>query len=191
MSHMTYRRRAAAAALFAVVVAVVGCTAGPAVSPSAATPGASAPASVVPSAASSGDTIGGTCPVTDIVASAGGWEAAAGSRGAEVTVENRGSAACTLPKGPLVAILDRTANILLASPASGTGTGPTLEPSGKTGFTILFSNWCDMSVAPPLTVVLRVGSGAVEITGLSLTATDLPPCNGPGQPANLTTTTWT
>ena len=49
------------------------------------------------------------------------------------------------------------------------GPAPALaRPAAKTGFTILFSNWCDMSVAPPLTVVLRVGTGAVEITGLAL-----------------------
>ena len=183
---MTHRMRPAAAILVALLT-LAGCSAG-AVGPSA-TPGG--PASVAPSSAPSISNAGGTCAVTDIVASAPRWEAAAGSRGAEVTVENRGGAACTLPEAPLVAILDRTANILLASPAGGTGTGPTLEPAGRTGFTILFSNWCDMSVAPPLTVVLRIGTGAVEITGLALKAQDLPPCNGPGQPANLTTTTWT
>jgi hypothetical protein len=186
---MTHRRWPLAAGLSVFIAVAAGCSAG--TTPSTpVTASVSAPTPLASAVASSGDA-GGTCAVADLVASSAGWEAAAGSRGAEVTVENRGTSACTLPKGPLVAILDRTANILLASPAAGPGTGPTLEPAGKTGFTVLFSNWCDMSVAPPLTVVLRVGTGAVEITGLALKAQDLPPCNGPGQPANLTTTTWT
>ena len=90
----------------------------------------------------------------------GSWGAAAGWRGAEVSVENRGSAACTLPAGPSVAILDAGGPAIIESPPPTDEPGPTLEPGGVTTFAILFSNWCDEGTALPLRVVLRSGSPA-------------------------------
>jgi hypothetical protein len=46
-------------------------------------------------------------------------------------------------------------------------------------------------VSLPLTFSLAVASGEVSVGGLSVTSTDeLPPCNGPGQPAGISTTGW-
>ena len=44
---------------------------------------------------------GGACAPDDLALTGGAWGAAAGSRGAEVSVENRGSAACTLARRPV------------------------------------------------------------------------------------------
>jgi hypothetical protein len=120
----------------------------------------------------------------------GDWGAAAGSRGAEVSVENRGAAACTLPAGPAVAILDAASNVLLESPPAGAEPGPTLEPEGVATFTVLFSNWCDEGAALPLHVVLQADGAGIEVPGLEMTADDLPPCNGPGQPASVSVNPW-
>ena len=116
--------------------------------------------------------------------------AAAGSRGAEVSVENRGSTACTLPASPSVAVLDAAGTAIIESPPPPDETGPTLEPGGVTTFAILFSNWCDEGTALPLHVVLRSGSVGIPIPGLDMTADDVPPCNGPGQPASLSANPW-
>lgn len=161
-------------------------SASPTASPNPSVPAQSAAPVATPSAVAET----ASCAVTDLAATGGGWDAAAGSRGIEVSVGNRGSVACVLPAGPTVAILDQAANVLLESPAASGGPGPTLEPGDTTSFTILMSNWCDQSVAPPLHVVLRIGDAGVEVQGASLSAEDLPPCNGPGQPPSLSTSAW-
>jgi hypothetical protein len=47
-----------------------------------------------------------------------------------------------------------------------------------------------LGTALPLRVVLRSGSAGIPIPGLDLAADDLPPCNGPGQPASLSANPW-
>ena len=153
----------------------------------AATASAAAPATATATATSAG---GGACTPDDLALTGGSWGAAAGSRGAEVSVENRGSAACTLPAAPSVALLDAAGTAIIESPPPTDEPGPTLEPGGVTTFAILFSNWCDEGTALPLRVVLRSGSAGIPIPGLDMTADDLPPCNGPGQPASLSANPW-
>ncbi|HSK51527.1 MAG TPA: DUF4232 domain-containing protein [Clostridia bacterium] len=136
---------------------------------------------------------GAACAAADLSASAGGWSAAAGSRGADILVENAGSSACVLAAAPSVAIVDDAASVVLEGDPgeSGTGAGPTLEPGGTVTFTVLASNWCDEPAGLPYHLVLRADGGAVQVTGLDLaTADDLPPCNGPGQPATLSANAW-
>jgi Protein of unknown function (DUF4232) len=162
-------------------IAAVACTT--TTNPTAAPAGTPAPS---PSAA----TGGGACDPTDLALTAGGWSAAAGSRGADVTVENRGSAACTLPAGPQVAILDAAGTQLVESEPPSEDAGPTLEPGAVATFTVLFGNWCDETSALPLHVALRSGAEGVVVPDLDLTADDLPPCNGPGQPAALSANPW-
>ena len=146
------------------------------------------PSAVATAAASAAG--GGACAPDDLALTGGAWGAAAGSRGTEVSVENRGSAACTLPAGPSVALLDAAGTALIESQPSADEPGPTLEPGGVTTFTILVSNWCEEGTALPLHVVLRSGSAGIPIPGLDMTADDLPPCNGPGQPATLSANPW-
>jgi hypothetical protein len=171
--------------LLSVAIVVVACgttTASPSPTPSAA---ATVPATAAASAAG-----GGACLPDDLGLTGGAWEAAAGSRGAEVSVENRGSSACTLPAGPSVAILDAAGTAIIESQPPADEAGPTLEPRAVTTFTILFSNWCEEGAALPLHVVLRSGSTGIAIPGLDMTGGDLPPCNGPRQPATLSANPW-
>jgi hypothetical protein len=75
--------------------------------------------------------------------------------------------------------------------APSTGEGPTLEPEGSATFSIVVGNWCDQNVTLPLHVSLALASGSVDVPGLELATVDeLPPCNGPGQPATLEATAW-
>ena len=167
----------------AILVAACGTTTA---SPSpTSSPAATAPATATASAAG-----GGACSPDDLALTGGAWGAAAGSRGAEVSVENRGSAACTLPAGPSVAILDAAGTALIESQPPADEPGPTLEPGGLTTFTILVSNWCELGTALPLRVILRAGAAGIPIPGLDMTVDDLPPCNGPGQPATLSANPW-
>ena len=177
--------------LFSAVAAVaVACN----TSTATPTPPPAASAAPPPAASSSpvtGSPVtgGGECAPADLALVSGGWSAAAGSRGADVSVENRGAAACTLPAGPSVAILDSAGTQLLESPPTDVP-GPTLEPGAVATFTVLFSNWCDERAPLPLHVALRAGDAAIPVPDLDLTADDVPPCNGPGQPPVLSANPW-
>ena len=133
---------------------------------------------------------GGPCAPSDLALTGGAWGAAAGSRGADVSVENRGPAACMLPAGPAIAVLDAAGTELLASPPVADEGAPVLEPGAVATFTVLFSNWCQEGTALPLHVVLRAGDASIPVPGLDMTADDLPPCNGPGQPPALSANPW-
>jgi hypothetical protein len=183
--------------LAALAIVAIACnsttttTATPATTPPATTPPATvAPASTAPAAGSpSAAPEGSACALADLAVTAGGWGAAAGSRGADVSVENRGAAACELPAGPTVAILDADGTQLLASPATDQP-GPTLEPGAVATFTVLFSNWCEQGAALPLRVALLDGAAGIPVPDLDMTADDVPPCNGPGQPPALSANPW-
>jgi hypothetical protein len=186
---MTYTRRALL--LFAAIV-LAACTNQSATpSPSAPVAPSAIPSPSDPAMPSATTAAGALCAATDLTASAEGWSAAAGSRGADVLVENSGAGACSLPATPDVAIVDNAATALLESEPGGTGSGPSLEPGGTATFTVLASNWCDEPAGLPYHLVLRADGGAVQVTGLDLaTADDLPPCNGPDQPATLSANAW-
>lgn len=131
------------------------------------------------------------CEGADLRASGGPWGGAAGSRGADVVVANEGTSPCRLSAGPMVALVDTTGRVLLASRPGRTGVGPVIRPGDRAGFSVVFSNWCDETASLPLAFRLDLASGSLEIGGLPLASTDaLPPCNGPGQPASLSTTDW-
>ena len=105
-------------------------------------------------------------------------------------VENQGAAACLLPAGPTIALLDDAGTVLLTTPAQA-GSGPSLAPSGTAGFSLLIGNWCAQGTGLPLHFRLALAGDAVDIANLAITTTDeLPPCNGPGQPASLSTSPW-
>ena len=127
--------------------------------------------------------------LADDLALTGGAGAAAGSRGTEVSVENRGSAACTLARRPSVAILDAAGTAIIESQPAADEPGPTLEPGGVTTFTILVSNWCE-EAALPLRVVLRSGSTGHRHPGSRHDRRRSPAVQRPGQPAALSANPW-
>jgi hypothetical protein len=180
-----------------VIVAACGTAASP--SPSSAlasvsssgSPGASASAPTS-SASSDASTGGANCASAGLHVTGGPWGGAAGSRGADVVVENMGSADCVLPVSPAVTVNDPSGAVLVRSgpaPASG---GPTIRPTGTVTFSLLLGNWCDRTVTLPVHLELDLSSGSVKIANLTAATFDeLPPCNGPGQPPTLSATDWT
>lgn len=146
--------------------------------PSAATPTSDASQAV------------GPCTTADIAATAGPLGGAAGSRGADVVVRTSGSIPCRLPTTPVVAVVDPAGKVLLHSRLPLTADGPTIQAGGSLSFSLQLSNWCDRSATMPLHFLLALAGGSLDIGGLTLAADDLPPCNGPGQPASISTTDW-
>jgi Protein of unknown function (DUF4232) len=130
------------------------------------------------------------CGTSDIAATAGPIGGAAGSRGADVEVKTSGPASCQLPEFPAIAVVDQTGAVLLQSPLPLTADGPVISSSDSFTFSFQLSNWCDQSTKLPLHVALVVASGLADVGGLSMAAGDLPPCNGPGQPATVSATEW-
>ncbi len=176
-------RLAAVAALLLGAALITGC--GATLSPSVG------PVTIPGGSSATGSAPAGPCSTVDIKASGGPWGGAAGSRGADVTVTVVGTGSCLLPPRPVAAIVDATRTVVLQTkPVVATGER-TLAPGKPASFSILFGNWCDPAPKLPLRPVVVLDSGLVEIGGLALaTIDDLPPCNGPGQPATISTTDW-
>ncbi len=185
-SHHRTLRIAVFAVLGSVLLSACGNPPSPSPSASAAPSG-----SATPSASASADGSPAACASTDLTATGGPWGGAAGSRGSDVVVDNTGPAACLLPAGPTIALIDRAGTVLLANTPPQVGTGPSIEPGGSIGFSLVISNWCDQAVTMPLHFSLALAGDAVDIANLNVTTVDdLPPCNGPGQPASLSATDW-
>jgi len=151
--------------------------------------GTTAPPPATPSPAAT-DTSGeiGPCSPADLDVSSSGWGGAAGSRGADVMIANGAAEACSI-EGPRVAVLDAGGTVLLES--EGESSQAILEPGASTAFSFTFSNWCEPGRALPFRVALGVGGELFVIDALTMpTVDDLPPCNGEGQPAVLSTIPW-
>ncbi len=176
----------ALAILAAVLVSACGTQPAPTPAPTASATPSPAPPSAAPSSSALSD-----CTAADIQATGGPWGGAAGSRGSDIIVENVGPAACLLPAAATVGLVDPAGTVVLTSAPGQVGTGPEVASAGRVGFSLVIGNWCDQAVNLPLRVQLALATGAVDIADLAVTTTDeLPPCNGPGQPATLTTTEW-
>ena len=71
------------------------------------------------------------------------------------------------------------------------GEPPTIAPGESAAFAFQLSNWCEQQTRFPLIVSIVLATEATGVEGLPIeNVDDLPPCNGPGQPANLSTTEW-
>jgi uncharacterized protein DUF4232 len=177
---------ATSAALLALLLGACGNTPSPSPSPS---PSTVATPSAAVSASPSGSE--GACATTDLTVTGGPWGGAAGSRGSDIVVQNQGTAACLLPAGPTVAMVDPSGAVLLANTPPQVGTGPSLAPGATIGFSLVIGNWCDQHVNLPLHFSLALAAESIDITNLAAqTIDDLPPCNGPGEPPSISTTAW-
>lgn len=186
------RSRSRRLGLVVVLASAFVTACGNPVTPSPSEPASPSPSvSASPSPASPSASAVAACAGTDVVATGGPWGGAAGSRGSDVTVENRGSSPCLLPAGPTVALVDQAGTAILTSSPTLAGAGPELSAGGSIGFSLLLGNWCDETVSLPLRLRLALASDGIDINELVVaTLDDLPPCNGPGQPATLSTTDW-
>jgi len=184
-------RHARLAALVAIATVLLTACGNP-VTPSPPASASPSPSpSPTPSPASPSASSAAACTSTDVTATGGPWGGAAGSRGSDIVVENRGAAPCLLPAGPTVALLDPAGTAILTSSPTLAGAGPELPAGGSIGFSLLLGNWCDPSVSLPLHLRLALATDGIDIDALVVaTVDDLPPCNGPGQPATLSTTEW-
>ncbi|MFI5225283.1 MAG: DUF4232 domain-containing protein [Candidatus Limnocylindrales bacterium] len=165
---------------------------------SPAYPSPSQGAAVVPSPSRSAD-----CSAADLTARILDWQGAAGSRIADIELASRDGASCIVQGRPQVLLLDAHGATLIDSAKSGSGpahVAPTdprfvVSPGHPLKTQIAASNYCGPSPALPLTVALVLPNGGHEpLVATALTtggeAEAVPPCNGQGSPATISTNGW-
>jgi hypothetical protein len=157
-------------------------------SPSQASASEAAPAS--PSA--TGPVAVAECSTADLAARVVDWTGAAGSRIADVTVRNVGSAACSLATLDRPQLVDDNADVLIdGNPPTG-GASLTLAPGGTATTEVEVSNYCGPDPAAPVSVAFVLPNGE-RLVAVPRSADDLagvPPCNGRSAPANAAMQPW-
>ena len=143
------------------------------------------------------------CAAADLTARILDWQGAAGSRIADIELASRDGASCVVQGRPQVLLLDGHGTTLIDSAKSGSGpahvspTDPryTVSPGHPLRTEVETSNYCGPAPALPLTVALVLPNGGHEaLVATPLTtgaeAEAVPPCNGQGSPATITTNGW-
>jgi hypothetical protein len=128
-----------------------------------------------------------SCRSQDFAWSTDPWTGAAGSRGTNVLLRGVASLDGCLVDGAItVEIRDAHGQLL----ASDTSTSHQRIHAGDVfELGIAWSNWCDTDPAQPLSAVLRLPGDAADVPLISSGGDiPVPPCNGAGQPTNLSVT---
>jgi hypothetical protein len=184
-------RAAAPLVLGLVVVALAACSAAPTSAPIVApTIAPTSTATVIPteSAAPATDlptatpTASGAaaCAATDLKASHGLVEGAAGSR--LTTVVLVALHRCTVDLYPVLGLRDAKGASLVGSVAGGSGRID-LNPDASYESQVRFGNWCNPDPAFPLKLVVGIRGEEITVTGSSFPDEgDMPPCSGAGGP---------
>ena len=120
------------------------------------------------------------------------WEGAAGSRIGNVTLTNTGSDPCTLTEMARPMLIDGRGAVL-AQGRLDTNPGSTIEVRPGTSLTtqVLVSNVCGAPPVPPVTIAFDLGDDRRLVAEpVSPTDATVPPCNGPGMPAEIQMHAW-
>jgi hypothetical protein len=168
------------------------------VAPSTRSPSAAsiAPASVAPSAKTPSATptpiAAGACASDALTARITAWEGAAGSRIADVTVQNTSSAACRLPAAPSIQLVDGSGRVLIDGKRPASADTIRLA-AGETVTTLVeASNYCGKPPTAPVRIAFDLGTGGRLLAEPpSPTDDTVPPCNGPTVGATIQMQPWT
>jgi Protein of unknown function (DUF4232) len=172
-------------------VAIASAPPSPTPAPSIPTPPQSPTPTIAPSPTPA-PTIG-PCDPANLAARITAWEGAAGSRIADVSLTNAGDAKCLLAATARPQLIDGRGAVLAQGRISGASVGPPIEVAPGDVLTTLVqvSNVCGAPPVAPVTVAFDLGGGLRLIAQpLSPTDTTVPPCNGPGSPAEIEMHPW-
>lgn len=177
---------AALAGLVAAALIVAGCDQPPAQGTPSALPSAlsSAPPSAPPSAGAA------ACRIDELQGQVVGWEGAAGSSMATVTLRSTAAAACRVMDYQL-ALVDGAGRGLALIVGTDILPGFTIEP-GQTATTVVqASNYC-LAATPREPVSLRLDGAPDDVVfePASDGSSGVPPCNGPGLPGSISQQPW-
>lgn len=128
------------------------------------------------------------CLASDLKASHGLVEGAAGSRLTEIVLVS--ATTCSIDAFPFLGLRDAAGRPLVGGQPTGTGRID-LDPDRAYTTVARLANWCQPEPEFPLALEIRLGAEAVPVTGDSFPAEgDLPPCNGEGVGAVLEAGAW-
>ncbi len=157
-------------------------------------PVASAPASSGPTATSEASTPAkaADCALGDLSVRVVRWTGAAGSRIADVTVRNGGSAACSFATLDRPQLIDGHHAVLIDGAAPKTTSHITLPAGGSASTEVEDSNYCGATPVAPVSVafVLSNGDRLIAAPVSSIDTSGVAPCNGAGAPALIQMQPW-
>lgn len=179
------RRRSATVALAGLAAAVLlaaGCNQPPV----RGTP--SPPPSASPSAVASAGLA--QCRVDELQGQIVGWEGAAGSSIATVTLRSSAPSACRVMDYQL-ALVDGAGRGLELIVGTEVLPGFTLEPGQTATAAVQASNYC-LAATPREPVSLRLDGAEEDLVFLPAAdgSSGVPPCNGPGTPGSISQQPW-
>jgi hypothetical protein len=127
------------------------------------------------------------CRSQDFAWSTDPWTGAAGSRGTNVMLRGVTSLdGCAVDGAISVEIRDANGAVLATGSSSN---HQRLHAGDVFEVGVAWSNWCDSTPPQPLSAVLRLPGDAADVPLIpSGGDIPIPPCNGPGQPTNLSVT---
>ena len=120
------------------------------------------------------------------------WEGAAGHRIANVELRNTGTSPCTIAAVDQPQLVDGHLLVLIngLAPASPDPM-QRMAPGGLLKTLVQDGNYCGQAPAAPVSVAFVLHDGSrVVATPFSPADTTVPPCNGPGMPADISMQPW-
>jgi hypothetical protein len=120
------------------------------------------------------------------------WEGAAGHRTAHVELRNTGTGACTISAVDRPQLVDGHGLTLVNGPAPASPDPRlTIAPGGLLKTLVQDGNYCGQPPAAPVSVAFVLASGSrIVAAPFSPTDATVPPCNGPGMPADISMQPW-
>lgn len=177
----------------AVVVASPTPSASPAATPTTAptAPPTTAPTPAPTTAPTPATPTVSPCDPTRLVARITLWEGAAGHRTADIELTNTASSPCTVQAMARPQLVDGNGAVLIDGAAPGASRVLTIAPGGILKTLAQDGNYCGPAPTAPVSVAFVLASGGrIVATPFSPTDATVPPCNGPGLPADISMQPW-
>jgi hypothetical protein len=133
----------------------------------------------------------GPCDPAKLAARITLWEGAAGHRIAHVELTNAGTVSCTLRAMAKPQLVDGKGSVLIDGMNPPASALLTVTPGQVLKTLVQDANYCGPAPVAPVSVAFVLsGGGRIVATPVSPTDTTLPPCNGPGSPADVEMQPW-
>lgn len=132
------------------------------------------------------------CNRADVTAQIIRWEGAAGNRIATVEVLSVADEPCALGESPQLRLLDSDLRSLISGRAANGPGSYALHPGERVQTLVDVSNYCGLEPAWPLSISFSFDSSGSALIADPAASGDsgVPPCNGPGQPAEIQMQPW-
>ena len=133
----------------------------------------------------------GPCDPGSLAARITAWEGAAGHRIADVELTNAGTVTCRLATMAKPQLVDGHGSVLIDGVKPGPSDALTLAPGDVVKTFVQDANYCGPDPAAPVSVAFVLDGGS-RVVAMPVSPTDatVPPCNGPGSPADIEMQPW-